>query len=453
MSKEYRVLEPLDWRYAAAMTGLSEYLTWLGDQAPDWEKKDDYLRYDPGYINEHDYLGFVEYKYCQDMHHKVIEDILKEENPSDDQIKLVNEKLSANVVMKKVFQKIKFDGKNRNSIQDLINENRDEIIRETYRNKNNLYRNFCNTNQLFEDSKDCCRLLGYYVDMPKKGKSLGYNFNISNFDGTDEQIFDFIPFAFHGEREFFFVNDNIKIENLIHTNAVLASKMERERQKAEEEKKQVDARRVFFKLLIETRDFVRNDVEVIIKDVEKTHFETLYLRRESLDILKSLGKQESGKSRYECFCFKIKITDNYWLDIFQKVTDAIVNLVLLDDVIDYLLKNNKEGSYTYVIRQLIRLNILIKGDKSMEQKTKMAFACAKAIAKKIPDNKLNSYRQKLTSALTFEDYDRFNIVLLNLMNYADEPLVFAYDLFEDFEKHKELAYTFVSSLRKTEKDA
>lgn len=79
----------------------------------------------------------------------------------------------------------------------------------------------------------------------------------------------------------------------------------------------------------------------------------------------------------------------------------------------------------------------------MEQKTKQAYKCAKQMAwkmtgtvYKLPDNKLNAYRQKLTSALTFEDFDRFNIVLLNLSNYVDEPVDFAYDLFEDFEKNK-----------------
>ena len=93
----------------------------------------------------------------------------------------------------------------------------------------------------------------------------------------------------------------------------------------------------------------------------------------------------------------------------------------------------------------------------MEQKTKQAYKCAKQMAwkmtgtvYKLPDNKLNAYRQKLTSALTFEDFDRFNIVLLNLSNYVDEPVDFAYDLFEDFEKNKELAYTFVNAMRSRE---
>lgn len=91
----------------------------------------------------------------------------------------------------------------------------------------------------------------------------------------------------------------------------------------------------------------------------------------------------------------------------------------------------------------------------MEAGNKRAYGCAKAVAKKkdkVPDNKLISFRQKLTSALTFEDYDRFCDILLNLSNYADEPFDFAYDLFEDFEKNKELAYTFVTALRRDNKN-
>ena len=44
------------------------------------------------------------------------------------------------------------------------------------------------------------------------------------------------------------------------------------------------------------------------------------------------------------------------------------------------------------------------------------------------------------------------VILLNLSNYADEPFDFAYDLFEDFEKNKELAYTFVTALRRDNKN-
>ena len=135
---------------------------------------------------------------------------------------------SANTVLKKTFKSIKFDGSNAHQIQQLLNDNREGIIRETFRNKLNLYRNYCNTNQLFQEAKECCRLLGYYIDMPKKGKSLAYNFNLNNFAGTDDEVFDFIPFAFQGVRDFFFVNDNVELENLyktclLYTSLVLIS--------------------------------------------------------------------------------------------------------------------------------------------------------------------------------------------------------------------------------------
>ena len=40
--------------------------------------------------------------------------------------------------------------------------------------------------------------------------------------------------------------------------------------------------------------------------------------------------------------------------------------------------------------------------------------------------------------------------MINLSNYAEVPLGFAYDLFEDFEKNKEIAYTFVNGLNRYE---
>lgn len=457
MTSERVILKPFDWRYSAAIAGLVEYLKWLGDKAPDWELMSDRLEYHSEYITEAEYLKFVEYKYSDDMHHVVIENILQVSNPNEDQIKLVNDKLSANKVLKKIYGKTKYDGVNGKQIQQILDENREEIIRETFRNKVNLYRNYCNTNQLFEPSKDCCRLLGYYVDMPKKGKSMAYNFNMANFVGTDDLVFDFIPFAFHGERDFFFINDNIDLKNLIRTNERLNYALIQEKKEAEENgKSMVDARQVFFRLLIETKDFIQTDVEVIVKDIDKTHFETLYLRKTSLGILQNLNKSNSkGHKIYQCFCIKIKITDNYKLAVYRKVTDAIINLVLVDDLINYFLKNNKEGNYTYLTSQLIRLNLLIKGDREMDKGMKSAYACAKRIVQKregksfkVQDNKLAAYRQKLTSTLTFEDYDRFCKLLLNLSNYADETFDFAYDLFEDFEKNKELAYGFVNALRR-----
>lgn len=451
MSKDWVVVEPLDWRYSAAIVGLLQYFRWLGKKEPEFELTEEVLRFPKELINESDYLRFVEDKYPEDMHHLVIKENVSLKEPTEEDIKKVNEKLSANSVLKKIFKKLKFDGTNSQEVLDLLEENREDIIRETFRNKVNLYRNYCNTNQLFEEPKDCCRLLGYYMDMPKKSKSLAYNFISSNYVARDEQIFDFIPFAFSGERDFFFINDSTDLRTLEKTNQHLSYIIRDKRKEALEGGKSIDARQVFFELLIESEDFIKNDIEVITKNVDQTHFETLFLRNQSLKILRSLKGKEQEKSRYRCFCFKVKITEKYWLDVFRRVTDGIMNLAQLDDLIDYFLKNNKDGNYTYLISQLIRLNVQIKEEEEMEKGMRVAYACAKRVAEKrdkVPDNKLESYNKKLTSALTFEDYDRFCQILLNLANYADETFDFAYDLFEDFEKHKELAYTFVNALRR-----
>ena len=86
----------------------------------------------------------------------------------------------------------------------------------------------------------------------------------------------------------------------------------------------------------------------------------------------------------------------------------------------------------------------------MENKSmKGAYAAAKEVKKifkqRKAENKINSYKQKLISALTFKDYDRFNEVLLQLSAYSGIPFNFAYDLFEDFDQNKNIAYTFVNA--------
>ena len=88
----------------------------------------------------------------------------------------------------------------------------------------------------------------------------------------------------------------------------------------------------------------------------------------------------------------------------------------------------------------------------MRQSMKVAYACAKEVAKKLPENKRESYRQKLTSAIVFKDYDRCCQILLQLSNYSDVSFDFAFDLFENFEENKDIAYTFINALTKKKED-
>ena len=94
----------------------------------------------------------------------------------------------------------------------------------------------------------------------------------------------------------------------------------------------------------------------------------------------------------------------------------------------------------------------MKGEKGMKDKLKGAFACAKQVASKLEINKIDSYRQKLTSAVIFRDYDRACQILLQLANYSNVEFGFVYDLFDNFENNKDLVYTFINALSKNDKE-
>lgn len=428
-------LEASDWRYSAAIIGLMQYLDYHNLE---YETHDDCIYYKSEYINEEMYLNFVEYKYAEELHHKVIENILSKAVISDEEVKLVNDKIIANTIMKKIFDKIKFNKENTNQILDLLNNNRKAIIRETFRSKSDMYKNYSNTNQLFNESQEFCRLVGYYIDAPKKGKSTGYKFSTNTFVTSDEKEFDFIPFAFQGIMESFFINDNYTIERLKIAYSIL-----KERVKVEETNKKIkNIREILFKTIIETSDFIKRDVEVICKDRSKSYFETLYIRKEALNIFREL--KDKGID-YKAFSTSHKVTEKYYINIQKVVMESILNNILLDNLIDKILK---DSSKTYLITQLISVNVLIRRNNTMNDRLKGAYACAKKVSEVLEANKLESYRQKLTSSIVFKDYDRVCQILLQLSNYSGIEFNFAYDLYDNFEDNKDLAYTFANALTK-----
>ena len=445
-------LEPSDWRFSAAIVGLLEYFEYIDTLETSYKVEDEYILYNSELITKENYLKFVEKKYGENLHHKYVELNLEHYNQDNNEndntyiIKSINEKLSGNTIMKKIFKKIKFDGTNRDEILSLVNKHREELILETFRNKSDMYKNYCNTNQLFNENQKYCRLVGYYIDAPKKGKSTGFGFNMSSFVGQDIQEFDFIPFAFINDRESLFINDNYEINRLTSAKQVFQEKIKADIENLELENKYRGIKYSLFKGIIESSDFIEYDVEVIVKDRDEDYFETLYIRKQSIDILKKINER---KIDYNSLCFSYKINDNYYIDIYKKVMECILNNTLLDDVIDLLLKEKKNY---YTVYQLININDLIRGEKIMDDKIrKIIHACANEVRNKIPENKLESYRQKLTSSIIFKDYDRVCQILLQLSGYSDVYFSFADELFMDFEKNKDIAYTFINALGKSNK--
>ena len=59
----------------------------------------------------------------------------------------------------------------------------------------------------------------------------------------------------------------------------------------------------------------------------------------------------------------------------------------------------------------------------------VAYACAKKVAERLPENKRKSYRQRLTSSLALKDYSAFLDILAQLSNSTDIQFDFVYSSF------------------------
>jgi CRISPR-associated protein Cst1 len=423
-------METSDWRYSASIVGLLKYFDYLvstgcKSQSELYNIDHDVISYNSEDITEEKYLLFVEHYFENAMHHRVIEQILDNSEFTDEQIKLVNDKLKANVIMKKTLGEIKFSGENKEIILEKIKENRLLLIKETYRTGKSLYDNFANSNSLFEEPGSICRMKNYNIDAGKKSKSISYNWDFKTYKFEDEKEFDFIPFAFSKSYESFFINNNYSIKQLFNTNNLISDSN--------------NPRSTLFCDLKNSADFIDYDVEVIIKNRGEDYFETLYIRKDAIKIFDEIKNYKGIKMKY-------KVNDNYYMDIEKNVTDNILNNIKVDNLIEMLLKSN--SNYSYNIKTLIEINTLIYGGDKMDKQMKSAYASAKRVMAEIPENKVNSYKQKLISAITFKDYERFCEILLQLSSYSGVVFDFAYDLFADFDENKNIAYTFINALNK-----
>ena len=137
------MVEPSDWRYSAAIVGLSRYFEDRDKmEDEDYEVDEDCIKFCSDSITKEEFLLFAESYYGEEFPHVQVEEILSRKEFSKEMIDLVNKLLKENSIMKKVFSKKKFDGSNQEELLELIDENRLVLIRETFRNKKSMYANF-----------------------------------------------------------------------------------------------------------------------------------------------------------------------------------------------------------------------------------------------------------------------------------------------------------------------
>ncbi len=444
------LLQPTDWRFAAAVVGLCKFFDYFGiDYKVLYdveEKPDNYIHgfdgiiYKSEDITEEKYLEFAENYFEKYMTHKNILNILESQKFSEEQIKLVNDLVKSKTVLKGLFDKIKFDGTNKDIFISTIEENRAEIIKNIFKNGNNLYKNYCNERLIFTEDNSTCRLRGYNVDKDRKTSNLGFCFSKESFESNDILEFDFIPFAFSNSdmRETYFVNNNFSVKSLTQTNYAFSNQLSSTENKDDKNKLML--------VLQNSKDYISYDVEIISKSQDKAYYETFFVRLERLKKLREL----SGKS----LNFVKKINDDYWFNLEKEVYMRCLNNVLLDDVILMMLKfyfddNAVKGYIKSRTDMLIDINVSWKGNDIMDE-IKSAKSCGFLTSKKLIEmkssNKINSYKQKIISALCAHDYDRAKEIILSLSAYVGMEFSFFYTFLENAEENKDLAFAFASAL-------
>lgn len=444
------LLQPTDWRFAAAVVGLCKYFDYFGiDYKVIYdveEKPDNYIHgfdgiiYKSEDITEEKYLEFAENYFEKYMTHKNILNILESQEFSEEQIKLVNDLVKSKTVLKGLFDKIKFDGTNKDIFISTIEENRAEIIKNIFKNGNNLYKNYCNERLIFTEDNSTCRLRGYNVDKDRKTSNLGFCFSKESFESNDILEFDFIPFAFSNSdmRETYFVNNNFSVKSLTQTNYAFSNQLSNTENKDDKNKLML--------VLQNSKDYISYDVEIISKSQDKAYYETFFVRLERLKKLREL----SGKS----LNFVKKINDDYWFNLEKEVYMRCLNNVLLDDVILMMLKfyfddNAVKGYIKSRTDMLIDINVSWKGNEIMDE-IKSAKSCGFLTSQKLIEmkssNKINSYKQKIISALCAHDYDRAKEIILSLSAYVGMEFSFFYTFLENAEENKDLAFAFASAL-------
>lgn len=444
------LLQPTDWRFAAAVVGLCKYFDYFGIDykvlCDVEEKPDNYIHgfdgiiYKSEDITEEKYLEFAENYFEKYMTHKNILNILESQEFSEEQIKLVNDLVKSKTVLKGLLGKTKFDGTNKDVFISTIEENRAEIIKNIFKNGNNLYKNYCNERLIFTEDNSTCRLRGYNVDKDRKTSNLGFCFSKESFESNDILEFDFIPFAFSNPdmREAYFVNNNFSVKSLTQTNYAFSNQLSSTENKDDKNKLML--------VLQNSKDYISYDVEIISKSQDKAYYETFFVRLERLKKLREL----SGKS----LNFVKKINDDYWFNLEKEVYMRCLNNVLLDDVILMMLKfyfddNAVKGYIKSRTDMLIDINVSWKGNEIMDE-IKSAKSCGFLTSKKLIEmkssNKINSYKQKIISALCAHDYDRAKEIILSLSAYVGMEFSFFYTFLENAEENKDLAFAFASAL-------
>ena len=179
---------------------------------------------------------------------------------------------------------------------------------------------------------------------------------------------------------------------------------------------------------------LRYNVQVISKSKE-SKYQNIYISPATLDVFDAMSKIPNiSNLEY----FKFQDAAGRWFS-YETILDYLIAGKNLDEIIisTFKLKSDDFAKKQELLHLVILVNdIFYRGGKNlMNDKIAKAKSTGFAIANKLEENKVNAYRNQLTSAITTNNQKRIFDILIQLQIYSDVTIPFMFYLLEDYDEN------------------
>jgi CRISPR-associated protein Cst1 len=278
------------------------------------------------------------------------------------------------------------------------------------------------------------------MDYGRKWTFLSWCNDKRSFASDDCIEFDFIPFGFSknlSNGRHMFINDNFSVDTLISANNFLNTSSSA-----------TIALSTYLKTI--ALNNLRYNIQVISKSKE-SKYQNIYISPATLDVFDAMSKIPNISNLEH---FKFQDVAGRWFS-YETILDYLIAGKNLDEIIVsvFKLKSDDFAKKQELLHLVILVNdIFYRGGKNlMNEKIAKAKSTGFAVANKLEENKVNAYRNKLTSYVATNNKKMVFDLLIQLQNYSDVTIPFFFCLVEDYDENVNLLYAFIAAVKKYSK--
>ena len=261
-------------------------------------------------------------------------------------------------------------------IKEMFYQSFEKPLKELINNKKKYNYNCVVCNENINKDIDTTFLFEVGVDTNRK-KSAFWNYNPDSFIcALCNYIYACTPLGFIDiSNSMIFVNQNDSIDALIKMNGRI------DFSNNNEENKTYTAYNEIIRRLLAEKTKELKSIQVIIRD--KNHYLFNTLGKDSLQIIESMKKELNDIAKIK----SIKITDDYWIDIYKDCLENILNFRNQWNLIFTLLKIENNNFLITAIFNILKIQIakdtmfldtkILKEDNNMQKQFDLAYIAYK----------------------------------------------------------------------------